>query len=236
MQPDLRPSVDQPSDLGQPPSRTPDRRQRSRWMVVTLATILLVVALGTVLRLPSALTTGTATPAPTVTPVPQYTAHGVVRPASEARLGALTAGTVVDVLARPGRVVDASQELALVSGPGGTDVITAPWRGTVADVMVQVGDTVVPGTTLIVLDDLSRLQVQTTDVDEFLISHVRPGEAVSMKVEALNGRQVTGQVQTVALEPRLTASGDSFYPVVISLAGSTAGLEPGMTVDITFPG
>jgi len=208
----------------------------SRRRVLLAGIIVLVLLIGLSLALRPAATPAEPTVASTgATPaVAQYTAHGVVRPIAEARVGTQVGGTITQIVAQVGTEIGGGQEIARVRGPNGTEVITAPWSGTVADVLAHVGDTVVPGTAVATIDDLSRLQVETTDVDEFLIPHVRAGQAVTMTVDALDGRKLVGQVRTVGLEPRPTATGDSFYPVVIDLSASSADLHPGMSTQITF--
>ncbi len=120
-------------------------------------------------------------------------------------------------------------------GPGGLEVLVAPLDGVVTGVLVHAGDTVVPGTVVATVGDLRQLQVETTDVDEFLVGRVQPGQAVSMTVEALDRRELAGRVRTVALEPRPNPSGDPHYPVVIDLLGALPPeLRPGMTVRLTF--
>ena len=103
-------------------------------------------------------------------------------------------------------------------------------------IVAHVGDTLVAGATVVTVADLSRLHVETTDVDEFLISHVHPGDAVAVEVEALDRRQLTGRVQTVGLQPQTNSAGDQQYPVTIDLGGSLVDLRPGMSVRITLPG
>ena len=68
--------------------------------------------------------------------------------------------------------------------------------------------------------DLTRLHVQTNDVDEFLIGRVKVGQPVMLQVEALDRRELSGRVQTVALQPQSTAAGDLHYPVTIDLGGT----------------
>lgn len=91
-----------------------------------------------------------------------------------------------------------------------------------------------PGAGVVMVADLSRLQVETTDIDEFLIGHVRAGQSVALEIEALDRREVTGRVRTVALQPQATAGGDQQYPVTIDLGGAVPELRPGMSVRITL--
>lgn len=231
---DKAPIVDKPiSPTGALAKSTKPHRSRRKIVLIGLA-ILVVGAVIAGVRF----ATAPAAPPPVATPVPapKYTAHGVVRPIAEAKVGTIAGGTVSQISVGVGTAVESGQEVARVRGPDGTtEIITAPWRGTVADVLAQVGDTVIPGSTIAIVDDLSQLKVETTDVDEFLLPHVHVGQTVTMSVEALDGREIEGQVRTVGIEPRQTTTGDSYYPVTIALSGSTDGLKPGMTTDITFP-
>jgi multidrug resistance efflux pump len=105
----------------------------------------------------------------------------------------------------------------------------------VTGLLAHTGDTLVPGAGVVMVADLTRLQVETNDVDEFLIGHVRPGQSVSMQIDALDRRDVSGKVQSVALQPQTTPGGDQQYPVTIDLGGAPPDLRPGMSVRITFP-
>jgi membrane fusion protein (multidrug efflux system) len=132
------------------------------------------------------------------------------------------------------RIVDQG-EIARVRGPNGTvEVLTAPWAGTVTAVPVNYGDTVLAGTTIATVGDLTHLQVETTDVDEYLIAKIDRGQPVEMIVDALDGRTLTGMVQRVTLQPQTNSTGDEHYPIVIALSEAPADLRAGMSVRITF--
>lgn len=166
---------------------------------------------------------------------PVLTARGRVRPVAHARVGTLAGGVVIRLTAAPGDSVVEQQELARLRGPNGTEVVTAPIHATVLDVLVQVGDTILPGATVATVGDLSRLQVETTDIDEFVIGSVRPGQLVQLRIDAI-GRDMSGLVRSVALEPRTTLAGDEHYPVVIDLLEQSPELRVGMTARIAFGG
>jgi multidrug efflux pump subunit AcrA (membrane-fusion protein) len=161
-------------------------------------------------------------------------ARGEVRPVQQARVGTLEGGVVRQLLVEPGDTVEEQQEIGRVRGAQTTEVLTAPLRGTVTDVLVRVGDTVTPGTIVATIGDLSRLQVETTDVDEFIVAQLHRGQAVTLTFEALDRRQLQGTVRSVALVPRLSTAGDAFYPVVIDLAFWPPDLRPGMTARLAF--
>jgi HlyD family secretion protein len=173
---------------------------------------------------------------PTVEPAvtTRLVARGQVRPVSYARIATLAGGTVVRLPIDVGHRVEEEQEIARVRGPNGTEVLTAPWAGTITSLPVRFGDTVLPGGVIATVGDLSRLRIETTDVDEFLIAHVRRGQWVRLTVDALDDYPLQGYVHTVALHQETTPIGDEHYPVVIDLADSVAALRPGMTVRVDF--
>jgi multidrug efflux pump subunit AcrA (membrane-fusion protein) len=141
---------------------------------------------------------------------------------------------VAQVLVELGDAVEEQQPIARLRGPNGTEVLTAPRHGEIVSLPVQVGDTLTPGTTLAVVADLSRLQVETTDVDEFLVGQIRRGQPVTLQIDALERRDLRGRVRTVAPQPQTSATGDEHYPVVIDLEEPAPGLRIGMTARITF--
>jgi multidrug efflux pump subunit AcrA (membrane-fusion protein) len=161
-------------------------------------------------------------------------ARGQVRPVSYARIAALQGGTVIRLPVEVGDQVGEEQEIARVRGAASTEVLTAPWAGVVTSLPAHYGDTVLPGTTIATIGDLSRLRVETTDVDEFLIGHVRRGQRVRLTVDALDDQPLHGYVYTVALQHETTPLGDEHYPVVVELVETLATLRPGMTVRVDF--
>ena len=163
----------------------------------------------------------------------KYATRGQIHPVSQARIRALSSGVGTSLSVNVGDAVGDQQEIARIRGPASTEVVTASLRGTVTSLPVHLGDTVMAGSLVATVGDLSRLQVETTDVDEFLISAVRRGQPAIVLVEAL-GRELQGQVRTVSLEPTITATGDEHYVVTIDLLESPAELRPGMNVRLRF--
>jgi biotin carboxyl carrier protein len=182
------------------------------------------------LTAPTAPITPTATPAP-----PKLTARGRVQPLHQARIGTLTGGVVNRLSVVAGESVGDQQEVARVRGPGGAiEVLTAPWAGTITAVPANLGDTVTPGATLVSIGDLSRLQIETTDVDEFLIGKLSRGQPARVTIDALDGRELSGVIRSITLQPQPTGDGDEHYPIVVDLSGPTDDLRVGMTVRIEF--
>jgi membrane fusion protein (multidrug efflux system) len=157
-----------------------------------------------------------------------------VRSAAQARVGTLSGGAVLSLAVEAGDLLLDQQEIARVRGATGTEVVVAPFGATVTSLLVNVGDTLAPGAIIATVGDLTRLQVETTEVDEFLIPCVQRGQSVVVLVDALRERELTGRVRSMALEPRLTTEGDEHYPVTIELASAPPDLRPGMSVRVRF--
>jgi len=163
-----------------------------------------------------------------------FIAHGQIVPTRQARVGTQGGGVVQQLDARPGAQVDGQTPLAWVAGASGTEVVTAPFVGTVTNVLVHAGDTLMPGAAIAVVADLHTLQVETTDVDEFLISKASVGQRVQISVDALDNLALTGIVSNIALLPQTGTSGGPAYPVIIAISGIPPEVRAGMSVRVTF--
>jgi multidrug resistance efflux pump len=133
-------------------------------------------------------------------------------------------GGVLDQLAvAVGDRVAASAELGLVRPrtDSPVEVLTAPRAGTVLSVPASVGDTLAPGAVVVIVADVSKLQVETTDLDEFLVARIQPGQRVQLSIPALDNRALRGLVRTVAPRPETSSSAagttSDSYPVVVDI-------------------
>jgi multidrug efflux pump subunit AcrA (membrane-fusion protein) len=211
------------------------RRQTGRLRLLLPAIVLMVAAIGL-----AALAQRATEPAPAVPAGPEnglqvrrYPARGQIRPVAYARVGTLTGGVVQELYVDTGAAVQEYQELARVQAGTATEIVRAPFAGTVTNVLVHRGDTLAPGATLVNVGDLSRFQVETNDLDEFLIAEVHRGQMVSVLIDAL-GWELPGQVRSVSIEPTRSSAGDDHYPVTVDLLESPAELRPGMNVRLRF--
>jgi antimicrobial peptide resistance transport system ATP-binding protein len=219
--------------LAPPP---PKRKHRTwpRWLAIVLLLTVLVVGLAAY-RLGLIPGLGSAATAPVAAPPSYPTARGEIRPLARAHVGTLRGGVVNRLAVNVGQTVSEAQEIARITSPDGSaELLVAPWHGTITDIPVHVGDTVAVGAAVASLADLSRLQVETTDVDEFIVGRVQPGKAVLVTVDALDQRQLGGRVRSVSLEPRKNDDGDDHYLTIIDLDLSPQGLRIGMTVRVAF--
>jgi RND family efflux transporter MFP subunit len=108
--------------------------------------------------------------------------------------------------------------------------LSAPFNGTIVSLDVAAGETVVPGQIVIVLGDLSRYQIETTDLSERDVTQVRVGRPANIFIEALN-EEFTGKVIDI---DRIgsTLGGDVVYTVTVGFDKQPKGLLWGMSADV----
>jgi len=108
--------------------------------------------------------------------------------------------------------------------------LSAPFNGTIVSLDVAAGETVVPGQIVIVLGDLSRYQIETTDLSERDVTQVQVGQAANIFIEALN-EEFTGKVIDI---DRIgsTLGGDVVYTVQVGFDRQPKGLLWGMSADV----
>lgn len=217
---------------------TPPRGRRGGWWRIAL--VLAVGLAGLIaagLLIPGQLA---SLAPPSVAPTPEAAANrvarGAVHPEREARIRASAPAVVNSLTVSVGTSVIDNQELVrLRAADGSISVVTAPWRGTVTSLPIHVGDSVTAGGLLATVGDLSRLQVETTDVDEFLVPYVHLGQSVRLTIDALPDREFTGTVSSLAYQTEETPEGDEHYPVSIDFDWAAPEIRPGMTVRVYFP-
>jgi len=121
--------------------------------------------------------------------------------------------------------------------------IRAPSHGTVLKINVREGEVVAPTAMqpVILFGDVSSLRVRT-EVDERDISNVNTGQIVTIRSDAFEGRDFTGEVSEIspALGPGLIGKRGPERPlnanvleVMVDIKGSSP-LIPGMQVDVLF--
>jgi len=108
--------------------------------------------------------------------------------------------------------------------------LTAPFDGTIVSVDIAPAETVVPGQTVIVLGDLSKYQIETTDLSERDVIRVQIGQPANVFIEALN-EEFTGEVIDID-RVSSTLGGDVVFKVTIELDKQPQGLLWGMSADV----
>ena len=110
--------------------------------------------------------------------------------------------------------------------------LTAPFAGTIAFVSAVPGENVAPGAIVVIVSDLTRLHVETTDLSELDVTKVKVGQVVRVYFEAL-GEEVDGRVAAIA-PGATTLGGDVVYKTVIDLDTQPQGLRAGMSAEVVF--
>ncbi|HLA86756.1 MAG TPA: efflux RND transporter periplasmic adaptor subunit [Anaerolineales bacterium] len=112
--------------------------------------------------------------------------------------------------------------------------LTAPFDGVVVSVDISPAETVTPGQVVIVMGDLSRYRIETTDLSERDINKVKIGQDAVVFIEALDN-EFNGRVINIDLISS-TLGGDVVYKVTIELDEQPDGLLWGMSADVEFFG
>ena len=109
--------------------------------------------------------------------------------------------------------------------------IKAPFAGTIADILPEVGEFVGPGTPVIVLFDDSSWYVDTSDLTEVQAVNLSVGDTIDVTFDALPGVHYSGTVEEIA---RVAGQhlGDVTYTVHIKLPEIDPSLRWGMTATV----
>jgi multidrug efflux pump subunit AcrA (membrane-fusion protein) len=156
------------------------------------------------------------------------------RDAVEAQLELLKAGaTDEQKAAADAQVAQARAALGAAESQLAQTGLRAPFVGIVISLNIEVGEVVTPGAPVLVLADLSRWRVKTSDLSETDVVLVRPGQTVAVTLDAFAGQTFSGVVTEIGSLAE-TNRGNTTYPVTIQLVATDVTLRWGMTafVDI----
>ena len=110
--------------------------------------------------------------------------------------------------------------------------LKAPFAGVVSKIIVQAGEWVIPGQSILALADLDHLRVETTDLSERDIPRVSEGQLVAIQVIPLD-QETSGRV--IEISPLSDSlGGDVVYKTTIDLDQAPPGLRAGMSVNVQF--
>jgi len=108
--------------------------------------------------------------------------------------------------------------------------LTAPFDGTIVDVLTEIGEAAQPGKTAIVLGNVANMQIETTDLSERDVSKVSIGQAAAIYIQALD-TTINGKV--IFISPiSNTVGGDVVYKVKLALDEQPPGLLWGMSAEV----
>ena len=108
--------------------------------------------------------------------------------------------------------------------------LSAPYNGTIVKINVVPGQLVQPNQPVLVIADLNQMQIETSDLSEREIAHVKTGQTATVTIKALNAN-LNGKV--IAIAPKATKyNGDWVFKVTIALPQPPANLLWGMSADV----
>ncbi|MFO0830795.1 MAG: efflux RND transporter periplasmic adaptor subunit [Phycisphaerales bacterium] len=114
--------------------------------------------------------------------------------------------------------------------------IKSPVDGVIIDRRVEIGQTVVSSlnapSLFLIAKDLAKMLV-LVQVNEADIGHVKPGDAVTFRADALPGEQFSGEVRKVRLNATMTQNVVT-YTVEIVTSNADLKLLPYLTANVTF--
>jgi HlyD family secretion protein len=111
--------------------------------------------------------------------------------------------------------------------------LRAPFAGVIAALDLKVGEYVAPGTPVVDLADLSKWQIETTDLTELNIVRVREGSPAAVTFDAIPGLELLGKVSRVRALGE-NKQGDINYVVTITPARYDDRLRWNMTASVTI--
>jgi RND family efflux transporter MFP subunit len=110
--------------------------------------------------------------------------------------------------------------------------LVAPFDGTIASVEISPAEIANPGQIIVVMGDLSKFQIETTDLSEKNIPAVQVGQSVTIFIDALDA-EFTGKVSDIARVSE-TVGGDVVYKVTIQFDAQPADLRWGMSAEVNI--
>jgi HlyD family secretion protein len=151
------------------------------------------------------------------------------RDIAQAQLERLKAGaTQAQINAAQAGVAQAEAGLQAAQAALAEATLIAPFDGTIAEINIEAGQVVGPGSTIVSMADLNTWVIETDDLSEVDVINVQPDEAVTITFDALPGVKLNGKV--VAITPKAqTKRGDVTYTVKISIEKPDPKLRWGMT-------
>lgn len=105
--------------------------------------------------------------------------------------------------------------------------LTAPFDGSVIEVFVNEFENLSPAQPVLLLADLTTLQLQTSDLNEVDVARVKEGNAVQISFDALPDQTLTGRVVRIA--QKASAGAGVYFTVIIALDELPAELRWGMS-------
>lgn len=125
-----------------------------------------------------------------------------------------------------------SAEFALEQAESAFD-LRAPFPGTIIEVLIKTGEPLGAFQPVMILADLSELQVITTDLSEVDVVSLKVGQTANIKFDALPDQTISGIISKIASKSSGVTS--VYYEITLQLGEIPDGLRWGMTAFVIFP-
>lgn len=120
-----------------------------------------------------------------------------------------------DVTLAEARITNAEAQLAAAKGTLDDLVLVSPFSGTILSLDLKVGQFVGAASPSVKLVDFSSWKIETTDLTELSVVRIRPGDAVTIKFDALPDVEFSGTVEKIKPLGE-NMQGDVVYTAVIA--------------------
>ncbi|MBI5564398.1 MAG: efflux RND transporter periplasmic adaptor subunit [Chloroflexi bacterium] len=154
------------------------------------------------------------------------------RDLAQARLDQVKAGaTTAQIDVAQAGVAQAQAAVDAANAALSEATLIAPFDGAIAQISVEAGQVVGPGSPIVSLADLNSWEVETDDLSEVDIVNVRIDQTVALTLDALPEVKLNGTV--IAITPKAqTKRGDVTYTVKVRVNEADARLKWGMTAQV----
>ena len=109
----------------------------------------------------------------------------------------------------------------------------APFAGAITNLDLKVGEFSASGQPVVTIADNSQWVVKTKDLTEIDVVNIKEGQPVSVKFDAIPGKEFKGNVLSIA-ENYTENQGDIVYKVTVLLTDKDAAMRWGMTAVVSF--
>jgi HlyD family secretion protein len=128
-------------------------------------------------------------------------------------------------------VTRAEQDLTAAQADLARIELSAPFDGLISAIYVSEGEWAQPGAPVVEVLDVSRWRIETRNVGELEIGHVRVGQKVKVRVNAFRNEVLAGHVASVS-PVAVVQQGDTTYTLMIELEPTVLSLRSGMTAQV----
>jgi RND family efflux transporter MFP subunit len=128
-------------------------------------------------------------------------------------------------------VASAGKQIELARSQLGYTKLRSPAEGSISIVAVELNENVSPGKVVVALTAKEALPEVKVTVPEVYIAMIKPKDKVSVRIEALKGKELEAEVTEVGVASEAVGSA---YPVVVSIQRPTPGIRPGMAAEVGF--